>query len=96
MATDNNAVSSKSHTDRSLTTKLTTKGQITVPKPIREHLNLAKGDRIEFLIGPNGKVTLMPATADVRKLKGLVPKPKKPVTLAGMKRSIEDEGGTIK
>ena len=52
--------------DRSLTTKVTAKGQITVPKPIREHLNLIKGDRIEFLIGVNGKVTIMPATADVR------------------------------
>jgi antitoxin PrlF len=82
--------------DRSLTTKVTTKGQITVPKPIREHLNLAKGDRIEFLIGPNGKVTLFAATADVRKLKGLVPKPKKAVTVAEMKRAIEAEGGTIK
>lgn len=83
-------------TDRSLTTKITTKGQITVPKLIREHLNLAKGDRIEFLIGPNGKVTLIAATADVRKLKGLVHKPKKPVSIADMKRAIEAEGGTIK
>jgi AbrB family looped-hinge helix DNA binding protein len=83
-------------TERSLSTKITTKGQITVPKPIREHLNLAKGDRIEFLIGPNGQVTLMPATADVRKLKGLIPKPKKPVTVNDMKRSIEAEGGKIK
>jgi AbrB family looped-hinge helix DNA binding protein len=82
--------------DRSLTTKITTKGQITVPKPIRDHLNLAKGDRIEFLIGPNGKVTLIAATADVRKLKGLVPKPQKAVTIADMKRAIEAEGGTIK
>ncbi len=96
MATDNHAVSSKNFANQSLTTKVTTKGQITVPKPIREHLNLAKGDRIEFLIGPNGKVTLMPATADVRKLKGLVPKPKKPVSVADMKRSIEAEGGSIK
>ena len=48
---------------RSHTTKITTKGQITVPKPIREHLKLAKGDRIEFLIGVNGKVTIMPPHA---------------------------------
>jgi AbrB family looped-hinge helix DNA binding protein len=96
MATNRHATSSRSYTDRPLTTKITTKGQITVPKPIREHLNLAKGDRIEFLIGPNGKVTLMPASADVRELKGLVPKPRKPVTVDDMKRSIEAEGGTIK
>jgi AbrB family looped-hinge helix DNA binding protein len=81
---------------RSHTTKITTKGQITVPKPIREHLKLVKGDRIEFLIGVNGKVTIIPATADVRELKGIVAKPAKRVTVADMNKAIEDEGGTIK
>lgn len=81
---------------RSHTTKVTAKGQITVPKPIREHLKLAKGDRIEFLIGVNGKVTIMPATADVRKLKGMVAKPSKPVTVDDMNRAVEAEGGRIK
>ena len=82
--------------DRTHTTKVTTKGQITVPKPIREHLKIAKGDRIEFLIGVNGNVTIMAATADVRRLKGMVTKPAKPVTVADMNQAIEAEGGTIK
>lgn len=81
---------------RSHTTKVTSKGQITVPKLIREHLNLTKGDRIEFLIGVNGKVTIMPATADVRHLKGMVTKPVKTVTVADMNKAIEAEGGAIK
>ena len=82
--------------DRSHTTKVTTKGQITVPKPIREHLKLTTGDRIEFLIGVNGNVTIMPATADVRELKGMVTKPAKKVTVADMIQAIEAEGGAIK
>lgn len=81
---------------RSHTTKVTTKGQITVPKPIREHLKLTKGDRIEFLIGVNGKVTIMPATADVRELKGMVAKPANRVTVADMNQAIEAEGGAVK
>ena len=81
---------------RAHTTKVTAKGQITVPKPIREHLKLVKGDRIEFLIGLNGEVTIMPATADVRKLKGMVAKPRKPVTVNDMNQAIEAEGGRIK
>ena len=85
------------HSDnRSHTTKVTSKGQITVPKPIREHLKLSKGDRIEFLIGVNGRVTIMPATADVRELKGMVEKPGKKVTVADMNRAIESEGGALK
>lgn len=81
---------------RSHTTKVTSKGQITVPKPIREHLKLTKGDRIEFLIGVNGKVTIMPVTADVRQLKGMVIKPAKAVTVADMNKAIEAEGGALK
>jgi antitoxin PrlF len=81
---------------RSNTSKVTTKGQITVPKPIREHLKLVKGDRIEFLIGTNGKVTILPVTADVRTLKGMIAKPAKRVTVADMNQAIEAEGGIIK
>jgi AbrB family looped-hinge helix DNA binding protein len=74
---------------------VTSKGQITVPKRIRRHLQVGKGDRIEFLIGPDGKVTLMPATTDVKKLKGIVGRPDKPVTVGDMNRAIEAEGGKI-
>jgi hypothetical protein len=59
------------------------------------HLQVGKGDRIEFLIGPDGKVTLMPTTTDVKKLKGIVGRPDKPVTVEDMNRVIEAEGGKI-
>jgi len=75
------------------TATVTSKGQITVPKRIRRHLQVGKGDRIEFLIGPDGRVTLMPATTDVKKLKGIVGRPGKPVTIGDMNRAIEAEGG---
>lgn len=80
---------------RTLTTKVTSKGQITVPKLVREHLHLAKGDRIEFLIGVDGKVTIMAVTADVRRLKGMVPQPSKPVSVEEMNQAIEAEGGKL-
>jgi AbrB family looped-hinge helix DNA binding protein len=77
------------------TATITSKGQITMPKLIRSHLQVGKGDRIEFLIGPDGKVTLMPATTDVKKLKGIVGRPDQPVTVGDMNRVIEAEGGKI-
>ena len=76
-----------------MTAKITSKGQITVPRQIRQHLQLSKGDRIEFLIGADGKVTLLSATANITALKGMVTKPKKPVSIADMKKAIETEGG---
>jgi antitoxin PrlF len=87
---------SNKYRGRTLTTKVTIKGQVTVPKPVREHLNLAKGDRIEFLIGVDGKVTIVAATEDVRRLKGIVSKPAKPVTVEDMNQAVEVEGGTLK
>ncbi len=73
--------------------KVTSKGQVTVPIRIRKHLQVGQGDRIEFLIGPDGKVTLIPATADVKKLRGIVGRPVKPVTIRDMNRAIEAGGG---
>jgi len=67
---------------------LTQKGQTTIPKKIREFLNLEAGDRIEFIIQQNGKVVLMPATIDVKQLRGMMPKPKKAATLEDIEKSI--------
>ena len=51
---------------------LTTKGQITLPKAIRDLLRLDAGDRVDFIVKDDGTVVLRPATADVRDLKGLL------------------------
>lgn len=36
--------------------KMTTKGQITVPKPVRDHLGLVPGDELEFVEADGGFV----------------------------------------
>jgi antitoxin PrlF len=51
---------------------LTSKGQTTIPKEIREHLKLRAGDKIDFVIEPDGRVTLRPANVDIRQLDGLL------------------------
>jgi AbrB family looped-hinge helix DNA binding protein len=56
---------------------LTTKGQTTIPKRIRDHLGLAPGDEIRFFIRPDGSVLIMPTTP-IQDLKGcLGPAPRK-------------------
>lgn len=72
---------------------LTSKGQTTIPKEIRQHLRLKRGDRMEFVIGTDGRVTLLPASVDVMTLKGILPKPKRPVSLEDMERTIRQRGG---
>jgi len=74
---------------------LTSKGQITMPKAIREQLKLKPGDRVDFLVGDDGKVTVWPVTADVTTLKGLVPRPKRVVSLKDMREAIRNRGGRL-
>ena len=76
-----------------LSSTITTKGQITIPKNIRTLLKSDKGDKVEFVVDNKGVVTIWPITTDVTSLKGLVPKPKKYVSLSDMKNAINEQGG---
>jgi antitoxin PrlF len=66
---------------------ITTKGQATIPKAIREHLRLKPGDRIKFFVHPDGTVVLLPklpATA----LRGIVKSPRRKVTIEDMNEAV--------
>jgi AbrB family looped-hinge helix DNA binding protein len=67
---------------------LTSKGQITVPKAVREALALRAGDQVEFQRRPDGSFVLVPRQSDVRALKGIVQAPARPVSLADMDAAI--------
>jgi AbrB family looped-hinge helix DNA binding protein len=67
---------------------LTTKGQITVPKEVRERLGVEAGDRLEFVEQERGVYKVVAATRDVRHLKGLITKPPRPVPVEQMKAAV--------
>jgi antitoxin PrlF len=68
---------------------LTSKGQTTIPKEIRDLLGLAPGDKLDFVVESDGRVVLRPATLDVRTLRGLLQKKgRKAVSLEQMNRAI--------
>jgi antitoxin PrlF len=67
---------------------ITSKGQTTIPGEIRRHLKLKPGDRVEFLVEPDGKVVLMPATVDASELKGLLAPAPRRVSLEQMNAAI--------
>ena len=69
------------------TSTMTSRGQTTIPKAVRERLHLHPGDRIEFVFQKDA-VMLRPASRDVRDLKGFLPKPKKAVTIEEMDMAI--------
>ncbi len=73
--------------------KLTSKGQTTIPKDIRRHLGVEAGDRLRFMIEPDGRVVMVTATLPLRDLKGCLPKPPKAVSADEMKTAVKDRAG---
>jgi AbrB family looped-hinge helix DNA binding protein len=70
---------------------LTTKGQVTIPKRVRDHLKLETGARVDFVIEDDGKVVLRPVTRHVRELAGLLYRPgRRRVSIDEMDESIRN------
>ncbi len=68
---------------------LTSKGQTTIPREVREHLGIRTGDRLDFVINPDGTVMLRPATIQVSELKGILHRKRmKPVSVRDMDDAI--------
>jgi AbrB family looped-hinge helix DNA binding protein len=72
---------------------ITSKGQTTIPGEIRRLLKLKAGDRIEFLVEPDGKVVLVPVTVDARELKGLLAPATRRVSIDDMDAAIRSRVG---
>ena len=68
---------------------ITSKGQITLPKAVRDRLNLKAGDKLDFLLDDNGNLQVFPVTAQVTELKGMVPKPTGRISLEEMDNAIK-------
>ncbi|MCO6439719.1 MAG: AbrB/MazE/SpoVT family DNA-binding domain-containing protein [Nitrococcus mobilis] len=68
---------------------VTSKGQVTLPKALREKLHLSAGDRIEFILAEDNSVRLVVKHASIGRLKGMLPKPHRPVSLEEMDKAIE-------
>jgi AbrB family looped-hinge helix DNA binding protein len=72
---------------------LSVKGQVTIPKNVREKLGLHTGDRIEFVEMEQGVFKIVPSTHDVTELKGIIKKPEKVVSLETMEQAIKTKAG---
>lgn len=57
------------------TATLTSKGQITIPKEIRDRLLLHSGDQLDFQLTGQGEVLLKPVTRHVDEVFGRLSKP---------------------
>ena len=70
---------------------LTSKGQTTIPKKVRDALKLKTGDRLEFIIESERRVILRPATSDLIALDGLLDRSSTPpVSVEAMHQAVEE------
>ena len=73
--------------------KLTSKGQITVPREVRKALGLHTGDRLAFRLRADGTVRVEAETIDLMSLRGSVRARVKRVSVETMNEVIRRSGG---
>lgn len=74
------------------TARITSKGRVTIPATIREHLHVADGDRIDFRVDEKRGVQLVPVRRSARELFGILHRLcRKPVSVEEMDAAVADE-----
>lgn len=69
---------------------ITTKGQVTIPKAVRDALLLNTGDRIEFVLTDNKEAIIRPISKKVDEVFGILHKPgRKAVSIKAMNDGIK-------
>ena len=70
---------------------LTTKGQLTIPKKVRESLNLHSGDKIEIVVTGNMEAVIRPVSKKVDDIFCKLHQPnRKPATIESMNNGIRN------
>lgn len=41
-----------------MSTTVTSKGQVTIPKPVRDHLGIVPGSAVDFELGEDGRIVV--------------------------------------
>jgi AbrB family looped-hinge helix DNA binding protein len=71
--------------------KVTSKGQITIPKEIREKLHLNPGDKLLFEETEQGEVKISSPKKSIKELRGILHRPgQKPKTVEEMNEGITE------
>lgn len=70
---------------------ITSKGQVTIPKNVRDTLHLISGDKVEFILNENNEIIIKPVTRKVAEVAGVLSryKKEKPVSVEEMNQGIK-------
>ena len=67
---------------------VTSKGQLTLPIEARRRFGIKAGSKLDFIITADDRMEVVPMMDSVKNLKGMVPKPVKPLSLEEMDQAI--------
>lgn len=67
---------------------VTSKGQLTLPIEARKRFGIKAGSKLDFIITAGDRMEVVPMMDSVKNLKGMVPKPLKPLSLEEMDQAI--------
>ena len=67
---------------------LTAKGQVTIPKEMRDKLHLAPGDKVKFFMQPDGRLVILPKLP-ASALRGMFRSSRASVSIEEMDAAIE-------
>jgi len=71
---------------------ITSKGQITLPKAVRERLRVGTGDQVDFTLNDRGEIVVRPIGSDVRDLRGFLRRTRRhPISVEAMNAAIQRE-----
>ncbi len=71
---------------------MTSKGQVTIPAEVREHMHLERGDKLSFVIDDEGAVHLqVPTYPNVASLAGAAGSLEKPMSWQGMREIARED-----
>ena len=71
------------------TATVTSKGQVTIPKSVRDLLRVDAGDQLDFAINDRGEVVVRSLRGDLQALRGILKRPRpRPVTTEEMDEAI--------
>jgi antitoxin PrlF len=69
---------------------VTSKGQVTIPVEVREHLGIKPKDRVQFEVSEDGSVTVVPARSHVLASFGVVKPRRQHEDFRALRREFEE------
>ena len=75
-----------------MTVTVTSRGRVTLPVEARRRLGIHAGSKLEFIIRGDDRLEFVRVGGSIRDLKGVLPRPKRTLSLAAMDGAIVRQG----